>query len=172
MGSTFIPIFRLRQLLSTSTSDNTSDPSLTKFVQFLYNPLAFSDGFNLRCVDVYLCDTCDKDFDCLQDLITHEKDCGQKEVLSSVKPTQPNMPGSHLILGDLFGSRKPGSFPCRQFQIVLSRRESSFSQVTPPSLKTTKLYQMICRKLKKFSFVGSSKRVSDQRPVVTTSSWT
>ena len=30
--STFIPPSRLRQLLSTSTSDNTSDPSLTKFV--------------------------------------------------------------------------------------------------------------------------------------------
>jgi len=54
---------RLRQLLSTSTSDNTSDPSLTK------------------CVDVYLCDNCDKDFDSLQDLITHEKGCGKKEVV-------------------------------------------------------------------------------------------
>ena len=33
-----------------------------------------------RCVDVYLCDNCDKDFDSLQDLITHEKGCGKKEV--------------------------------------------------------------------------------------------
>ena len=80
LGLIFTPNCRLRQLLSTSTSDNTSDPSLTKFVQFLYNQLAFTDGFNSRCVDVYLCDNCDKDFDSLQDLITHEKGCGKKEV--------------------------------------------------------------------------------------------
>ena len=29
---------------------------------------------------MYLCDNCDKDFDSLQDLITHEKGCGKKEV--------------------------------------------------------------------------------------------
>jgi hypothetical protein len=56
---------RLKQLLSTSKSgDNTSDPSLTK------------------CADVYLCDNCDKDFDSLNDLISHEKNCGKKEVIS------------------------------------------------------------------------------------------
>lgn len=54
---------RLRQLLSTSKSDNTSDPSLTK------------------CVDVYLCDNCDKDFDSLSELMTHELSCGKKEIV-------------------------------------------------------------------------------------------
>ena len=37
--------------LVSSKSDNTSDPNLTK------------------CVDVYLCDTCDKDFDNISDLV-------------------------------------------------------------------------------------------------------
>jgi len=50
---------KLRQLLVSPKSDNTSDPSLTK------------------CVDVYLCDTCDKDFDSLSNLLTHEKTCGK-----------------------------------------------------------------------------------------------
>lgn len=48
--------------LVKSKSDNTSDPSLTK------------------CVDVYLCDSCDKDFDRLSDLIQHEKTCGKEVV--------------------------------------------------------------------------------------------
>jgi len=50
---------KLKQQLVSSKSDNTSDPSLTK------------------CVDVYLCDTCDKDFDSLPLLLTHEKTCGK-----------------------------------------------------------------------------------------------
>ena len=62
---------RLRQLLSNSPSDNTSDPSLTK------------------CVDVYLCDNCDKDFDSLQDLINHERGCGKKEVITLEEGVTP-----------------------------------------------------------------------------------
>jgi len=55
---------RLRQLLNTSkTSDNTSDPSLTK------------------CVEVSMCDNCDKDFDSLQELMAHELTCGKKEII-------------------------------------------------------------------------------------------
>lgn len=45
---------RMKQLLSTSKSDNTSDPSLTK------------------CVDVHLCVNCDNDFNSLPERITHE----------------------------------------------------------------------------------------------------
>ena len=41
----------VKKQLVTSKSDNTSDPNLTK------------------CVDVYLCDSCDKDFDNLEDLV-------------------------------------------------------------------------------------------------------
>ena len=44
-----------KQQLVTSKSDNTSDPSLTK------------------CVDVYLCDSCDKDFDNLSHLAVSKK---------------------------------------------------------------------------------------------------
>jgi len=54
-----------RQQLVNSKSDNTSDPSLT------------------RCVDVYLCDTCDKDFEKLSDLLQHEKVCGKVEPVCS-----------------------------------------------------------------------------------------
>lgn len=54
-----------RQQLVKSKSDNTSDPSLT------------------RCVDVYLCDTCDKDFDKLSDLLEHEKVCGKTDPVCS-----------------------------------------------------------------------------------------
>ena len=49
-----------RQLLSTPTSGDTSDPS--------------------KFVEVHLCDNCDKDFDSLQDLKIHEKGCDMKEV--------------------------------------------------------------------------------------------
>ena len=55
-----------RQLLSTATSANTSDSS--------------------KFVEVYLCDNCDKDFDSLQDLTTHEAGCGMKEVPKSPTP--------------------------------------------------------------------------------------
>ena len=51
----------VKKQLVTSKSDNTSDPNLTK------------------CVDVYLCDSCDKDFDVLTDLVAHERLCGVKE---------------------------------------------------------------------------------------------
>jgi len=52
------PNSKLKQLV-TSRSDNTSDPSLSK------------------CVDVYLCDNCDKDFDRFSELLEHEKLCGK-----------------------------------------------------------------------------------------------
>jgi len=58
---------RNKQLFVNSKSDNTSDPSLTK------------------CVDVYLCDTCDKDFDSLSQLLTHEKTCGKTPIVPSVR---------------------------------------------------------------------------------------
>jgi len=51
-----------KQLYVSSKSDNTSDPSFT------------------NCVDVYLCDTCDKDFDSLKLLLEHEKLC-QKVII-------------------------------------------------------------------------------------------
>lgn len=47
--------------LGTVNTTNASDPALSK------------------CVDVYLCDTCDKDFDSLEDLIEHEKRCGKQK---------------------------------------------------------------------------------------------
>merc|ERR1719443_364209 len=53
--------------LVSSKSDNTSDPNLTK------------------CVDVYLCDTCDKDFDNISDLVTHERVCGEQVVAPSIE---------------------------------------------------------------------------------------
>ena len=56
-----------RQLPPTPTSGgDTSDPS--------------------KCVEVYLCDNCDRDFDSLQDLTTHEKGCSRKEVPKSPTP--------------------------------------------------------------------------------------
>ena len=56
-----------RQLLSSPTSGgDTSDPS--------------------KCVEVYLCDNCDEDFDRLQDLTTHGKGCSKKEVPISPIP--------------------------------------------------------------------------------------
>jgi len=57
---------KLKQQLVSSKSDNTSDPSLTK------------------CVDVYLCDTCDKDFDSLTQLLNHEKTCGKTITVPSI----------------------------------------------------------------------------------------
>jgi len=62
---------KLRQLLVSPKSDNTSDPSLTK------------------CVELYLCDTCDKDFDSLSNLLTHEKTCGK-----SVPPPTVHVKGA------------------------------------------------------------------------------
>ncbi|XP_023336350.1 uncharacterized protein LOC111707472 [Eurytemora carolleeae] len=49
-------------------SDNTSDPAMSTYA------------------DIYLCDTCDKDFDSLPTLIAHEKDCGRAEVIIEPKP--------------------------------------------------------------------------------------
>jgi len=57
---------KLKQQLVSSKSDNTSDPSLTK------------------CVDVYLCDSCDKDFDSLPLLLNHEKTCGKTITVPSI----------------------------------------------------------------------------------------
>jgi len=51
----------IKKQLVTSKSDNTSDPNFTK------------------CVDVYLCDSCDKDFDNLSALVEHERICGQQQ---------------------------------------------------------------------------------------------
>lgn len=51
--------------LGNVSTTNASDPALS------------------ACVDVYLCDTCDKDFDSLEDLIAHEKRCGKQERVSS-----------------------------------------------------------------------------------------
>jgi len=55
-----LPQLGKKQLVA-SKSDNTSDPNFTK------------------CVDVYLCDSCDKDFDNLASLVEHERICGQQE---------------------------------------------------------------------------------------------
>jgi len=66
LGSKKLTDTKLKQQLVSSKSDNTSDPSLTK------------------CVDVYLCDTCDKDFDSLSLLLTHEKTCGKVAPTPSV----------------------------------------------------------------------------------------
>ena len=44
----------IKKQLVTSKSDNTSDPNFTK------------------CVDVYLCDSCDKDFDNLSALVVRD----------------------------------------------------------------------------------------------------
>jgi len=80
---------RMKQLLFTSTkSDNTSDPSLTK------------------CVDVYLCDNCDKDFDSLPELISHEESCGKKEVICLEEGVSPKdaFLGNHFKLVKLGGS--------------------------------------------------------------------
>ena len=60
----------VKKQLVSRVSDNTSDPNLTK------------------CVDVYLCDSCDKDFDVLSDLVAHERQCGVKESQS-----HPSMDG-------------------------------------------------------------------------------
>ena len=44
-----------------------------------------SDNTSLtKCVDVYLCDSCDKDFDVLSDLVAHERLCGVRESDSSL----------------------------------------------------------------------------------------
>lgn len=51
--------------LGAASTSNASDPALS------------------ACVDVYLCDTCDKDFDSLEELIDHEKSCGKQEKSSS-----------------------------------------------------------------------------------------
>jgi len=80
---------RMKQLLFTSTkSDNTSDPSLTK------------------CVDVYLCDNCDKDFDSLQELISHEESCGKKEVICLEEGISPKdaFLANHFKLAKVGGS--------------------------------------------------------------------
>jgi len=65
-GSKKPPDTKLKQQLVSSKSDNTSDPSLTK------------------CVDVYLCDSCDKDFDSLTQLLNHEKTCGKTVIVPSI----------------------------------------------------------------------------------------
>ena len=64
LGNVFKKTVFLKQLV-TSKSDNSSDPNLT------------------QCQDVYLCDTCDKDFDKLTDLEAHERVCGEQVNQSS-----------------------------------------------------------------------------------------
>jgi len=50
-------------------SDNSSDPAMSSCVT----------------PDIYLCDTCDKDFDSLTLLISHEKNCGKEEIIITVE---------------------------------------------------------------------------------------
>ena len=64
LGNVFKKPCFLKQLV-TSKSDNSSDPNLTKFQE------------------LYLCDTCDKDFDSLKDLEAHERVCGDVSSQSS-----------------------------------------------------------------------------------------
>ena len=90
-----------RQLLSALTSGgDTSDPS--------------------KLVEVYLCDGCDKDFDSLQDLTTHEKGCGMKEVPK--RPT-PVVFALHIVFfsGGLLGGRvnTTAIVSCKQLQALL-----------------------------------------------------
>ena len=91
-----------RQLLSAPTSGDTSDLS--------------------KCVEVYLCDNCDRDFDSLQDLTTHEKGCDMKEVPKS--PT-PLVFSFHIVLstfsGGLLGGRVDTTavVSCKQLQALL-----------------------------------------------------
>merc|ERR1719193_2287970 len=80
-----------RKPLSTSTSGNISAPSLTK------------------CVEVYLCDNCDKDFDSPNALISHEKSCSNnKEVVCLGAGSTPQQ----AFLGSSFQlSSKKGNHP-------------------------------------------------------------
>ena len=95
-----------RQLLSTPTSGDTSDP--------------------LKFVEVHLCDSCDMDFDRRQDLTTHEKRCGMKEVPKSLKPVVFAL---HIVFfsGGLLGGRvnTTASFSCKQLQALLQKGKSS-----------------------------------------------
>ena len=86
-----------RQLLSSPTSGgSTSDPS--------------------KCVEVYLCDNCDRHFDSLQDLTTHEKGCGMKEV-----PRSPTPVVLSTFSGGLLGGRvnTTAVVSCKQLQALL-----------------------------------------------------